>query len=164
MSDTKTSSSITDEAVLMNRKAIEHRAIWMGLIYDEAEKAGIEIEQIMRKAIKRCGRIHGEGYKADCSDPNDCSSFKESFLSDLVIKTLEINNIEFNKEELKVEFNYCVLVNAWKKLGFSNERIAKLCDIAMDGDRGIADAMGLKLNLNDTIADGCSTCKLHFYK
>lgn len=164
MSDIKTSSTITDEKVLINRKAIEHRATWMGLIYDEAEKAGIDIEEIMRKAIKRCGLIHGESYKANCSDPNDCNSFKESFLNNLVIKTLEMNNIESNNEELKVEFNYCVLVNAWKKLGFDDKRIAKLCDIAMDGDRGIAEAMGLKLNLNDTIADGCSACKLHFYK
>jgi hypothetical protein len=41
---------------------------------------------------------------------------------------------------------------------------ALLCDIAMDGDRGIAEVMGLKLELGETIAQGCPACKLHFHK
>ena len=36
--------------------------------------------------------------------------------------------------------------------------------MAMDGDRGIAEANGLKLTLTDTIAKGCETCRLHFHK
>jgi hypothetical protein len=34
----------------------------------------------------------------------------------------------------------------------------------MDGDRGIAEAMGFKLELGETIARGCANCKLHFHK
>ena len=34
----------------------------------------------------------------------------------------------------------------------------------MDGDRGIAEAMGLTLELTDTLAKGCATCKLCFHK
>ena len=37
--------------------------------------------------------------------------------------------------KLSVEFHYCPLVAAWKKLGASDEECAVLCDIAMDGDR-----------------------------
>jgi hypothetical protein len=36
--------------------------------------------------------------------------------------------------------------------------------MAMEGDRGIAEAMGLKLDLNETIAQGCQSCKLRFHK
>ena len=55
-------------------------------------------------------------------------------------------------------------MNAWKKLGLDDEKIALFCDIAMDGDRGIAESMGITLDLGDTIAKGCASCKLHFHK
>ena len=59
-----------------------------------------------------------------------------------------MDNIEADHDNLKVEFNYCALVNAWKKLGFDDEKIALLCDIAMEGDRGIAEVMGLEARFN----------------
>ena len=71
---------------------------------------------------------------------------------------------ECDKDNLKIQFHYCPLLNAWKKLGFDDETCAKLCDIAMDGDRGIAESMGLTLDLKETIAQGCQTCNLHFHK
>ena len=41
----------------INRAAIEHRALWMGLIYDEARKQGADAEAICRAAPTRaiCG-------------------------------------------------------------------------------------------------------------
>jgi hypothetical protein len=72
--------------------------------------------------------------------------------------------ISGDKDNLKVDFHYCPLVNAWQKLGFNDETCGLLCDMAMEGDRGIAEVMGLTLDLQETIAQGCSNCKLHFYK
>ncbi len=160
----KNEAKISEEKIDINRAQLEHRATWMGLIFDEAVKAGVDAEGILRRAIKRCGNIHGEGFKAQCADPQNCTDFRNVFLGEVGIKTFEMENIEATHDDLKVEFNYCALVNAWKKLGFDDERCALLCDIAMDGDRGIAEAMGLTLNLTDTIAKGCSKCKLHFHK
>jgi len=160
----KNEAKINEEKININRAQIEHRATWMGLIFDEAVKAGVDAEGILRRAIRRCGNIHGEIFKAQCANPESCVDFRHAFLGDIGVKTFEMENIEASEDELKVEFNYCALVSAWKKLGFDDERIALLCDIAMDGDRGIAEAMGLKLNLTDTIAKGCSKCKLHFHK
>lgn len=160
----KNEATINEERININRAAIEHRATWMGLIFDEAEKAGVDAEGILRKAIKRCGKIHGEGYKALCEDPANCEDFRNAFLGEIGVKTFEMDNIRATYDDVKVDFHYCALVNAWKKLGFDDERIALLCDIAMDGDRGIAEAMGLSLDLTDTIAKGCPECKLHFHK
>ncbi len=153
-----------DNEVNINRNAIEHRATWMGLIYDEAVKAGLDAESVCRKAIKRCGNIHGNNYKAMCKNPADVRDFRDAFLPPLGLDTFEMVVTDCDEGNLKIDFHYCALVNAWKKLGFDDETCAKLCDIAMDGDRGIAQSMGLTLDLDDTIAKGCATCKLHFHK
>ena len=150
--------------VNINRNAIEHRATWMGLIFDEAVKAGLDAEAICRAAIKRCGNIHGNNFKAACADPADCTQFRKAFLPELGLNTFEMVVTDCDKDNLHIEFHYCPLLNAWKKLGFDDERCALLCDIAMDGDRGIAQSMGYTLNLTDTIAKGCEVCKLHFHK
>jgi hypothetical protein len=154
----------TDEVGAVNRAQIEHRATWMGLIYDEMVKAGIDAEPIIRRAIKRCGHMSGENIKANCPDRNDCTDFRKTFLTDLTVKTFTMEPIKADKDNLHVDFHYCALVSAWKKLGFDDKTCQLLCDIAMDGDRGIAEVMGLKFDLGDTIAQGCGQCKLHFYK
>lgn len=60
MSDIKNLATPGDELVEAVRSAIEFRATWMGLIFDEMRKAGVDAEGITRKAIRRCGReIHG---------------------------------------------------------------------------------------------------------
>lgn len=156
-----------DEVVEVNRAQIEHRATWMGLIYDEMLKAGIDAETIIRKAIRRCGRLHGENFKKKCADPENCADFERAFLGGehaVGPRTFNMKNIKADHDNVTVNFNYCALVNAWQKLGFDEKTIDLLCDMAMDGDRGIADAMGLKLDLGNTIAKGCATCDLHFRK
>ena len=162
-----TQSSI-DEMAAVNRKQIEHRATWMALIYDEMVKAGIDGEAVIRRAIKRCGRIHGEDLKKRCDNPNSIEDFKKAFLSDVGMKTFEmqvVNDDASNKAaSLNIDFHYCALVSAWKKLGFDDKTCALLCDMAMDGDRSIAEVMGLQFELGRTIAQGCPDCQLRFRK
>lgn len=156
-----------EEIVNVNRAQIEHRATWMGLIYDEMQKAGIDAEPIIRRAITRCGLMHGENFKKQCADPENCVDFKGAFLGDETCvgpQSFHMTDIKADHDNVSVNFHYCALVNAWKKLGFDDETCAKLCDMDMDGDRGIAKANGLELELTDTIAKGCATCKLHFHK
>lgn len=153
-----------EEKIEINRAQIEHRATWMALIYEEVEKAGMNAEAIFRKAIHRCGNIHGERYRAMCDNPEDCRDFEKVFLNETGVKTFDMNGISSTESEVCTNFSYCALLSAWKKLGLSDEKCALLCDIAMDGDRGIAETMGLKLNLPCTIAGGADCCKLHFTK
>ncbi|MDR0551715.1 MAG: L-2-amino-thiazoline-4-carboxylic acid hydrolase [Spirochaetaceae bacterium] len=159
-----------DEAAEVNRAQIEHRATWMALIYDELKKTGADAQAILRRAIRRCGSIHGDAIKKKCGDAAgnaaaaDCSVFCSAFLSALVVKTFDMRPIDAQKDSLFVDFHYCPLVTAWQKLNINDAGCALLCDIAMEGDRGIADAMGLKLELPETIAAGNDTCKLRFKK
>jgi hypothetical protein len=158
-------ANAVEEKIDINRAQIEHRATWMGLIFDEMRKAGVaNAEEIVRKAIKKTGNFHGLSFKQQCDDPSNCVDFREAFLGDVGVKTFNMDGINADRDNVYVDFHYCALVNAWKKQGFDDETIDLLCDMAMDGDRGIAEAMGLELELGDTIAKGCETCKLHFKK
>ena len=131
----------------------------MGLIYDELVNARIAPEPIIRRAARRCGVIHGAALKARC--PN-MAEFRRVFLRDLSVQTFDMVPEGSGEEELAVDFHYCPLVEAWKKLGFDDKTTSLLCDMAMEGDRGIADVMGLDLELGETIAQGRPACKLRF--
>lgn len=157
-------SDIKEEKIELARSCIEHRAVWMALIYEEMEKYGCDAEKITRAAIKKCGNIHGTGFKENCADPNNVKDFTMAFLSENSKKIFKMDAAVVDNDNLELEFHFCALVNAWRKLGLDDKKIALLCDIAMDGDRGIAENMGLTLDLTDTIAKGCATCKLHFHK
>lgn len=160
-------ANLTEEVINVNRSQIEHRATWMGLIYDEMVKAGVDAEPIVRRAIKRTGLMHGEHFRKQCADPNNCVDFKNAFLGteeNVGPRTFHMTDIKADHDNMTVDFHYCALVSAWQKLGFDDETIALLCDMAMEGDRGIAEVMGLELSLTDTIAKFCETCKLHFHK
>jgi len=164
MSKILNDANTVEEIITVNRNAIEHRATWMGLIYDEMVKAGIDAEPIIRRAIKRCGKIHGENIKKRCKNTNSCEEFRKAFIVDLGIKTFNVDILSSDDDSLNIDFHYCALVSAWQKLGFDDKTCDLLCDMAMDGDRGIAEVMGFSLSLEDTIAKGCPTCKLRFKK
>lgn len=150
-----------NEVVNSMRGAFEHRATWAGLMYDEARKRGIDLEEVGRAAVSKTGHIHGERI---CNNkPADTiKDFKETFLDELGQKMFEMEFTKETEDELHVEFHYCPLVSAWQKLGFDDETIDTLCDMAMDGDRGIAAENGYEFTLGDTIAKGCKTCSLKF--
>ncbi|TDE07568.1 L-2-amino-thiazoline-4-carboxylic acid hydrolase [Flavobacterium sandaracinum] len=148
----------------LNRAQVEHRASWMALMYQEAENEGFDMESATRKAIRKMGGFHGHLLKTKLDSNSSFEVFKTAFFNGIAIKTFEMDKFEVTESHLTVEFNYCPLLAAWQKLGVSEEKCAKLCDIAMDGDRGIAAEMGYDLELTDTIASGCNSCKLKFVK
>lgn len=164
MSKIVNKATVDEDKINLARACIEHRATWMALTYAEMEKAGADAERITRAAVRTCGNIHGLRFKEKCANPADVAEFKRVFLTPDGIKNFEMDVFGVDEGNLHAEFHYCPLISAWKKLGLDDERIALFCDIAMDGDRGIAESMGLAFDLTDTIAKGCKTCKLHFRK
>ncbi len=153
-----------DDLTEMMRAAIEHRATWMALTYLEAKESGCDAEKITRAAIRKTGNLAGKKIKEAMENKDSLVDFRYAFLSSQVLKNFEMDIKELVEDTFKVEFNYCALVNAWQKLDIDDETIDLLCDMAMDGDRGIAEAIGVSFELGDTIAKGCATCKLHFKK
>ena len=155
--------SITDdEKVNLVRGAIEHRATWFYLLLDEARKQGLDMEKVGRAAITRCGKFHGEGKIGQhCADHNDLREFLKPFADETGQKVFEMEIKECTQEKLYIDFHYCPLVAAWTKLGASDEDIALMCDIAMDGDRGICSMFdGFTFNLGKVIAKNEGICEI----
>lgn len=166
MSNIKNYTVPGDEIVEAVRSAIEFRATWMGLIYDEMRKAGVDAESIIRKAIRRCGReIHGvRAQNTVVGRPLDGQDLEKFSFNELMQKVFNMNPVTSDKDNADAYLNYCPLVAAWQKMGFDDETIALLCDMTMEGDRGVGDTNGFKLHLGSTIGGGCEKCNIHFYR
>lgn len=72
--------------------------------------------------------------------------------------------VESTDDTLYLDFHYCPLVKAWQKARFTDEEIARLCDIAMCGDHGIGKCFDAKLELPKAIAKGDDVCALRYIK
>lgn len=164
MIEIKNVAKHTDDEVINGlRSAIEHRATWMGLMMVEAENNGLDAEAFTRKAILKCGDFHGKNIKEN-QVGEGIPNFEKTFLPENTKKIFEMEVKKCDEEKLEVEFNYCPLVAAWKKQGYTNDQIELMCDCAMDGDRGIANAHGYEFKLGKTIATGYDICEVNFYK
>ena len=147
------------------RKAIEHRATWMYYLLQEAKKDGLDWDDFARRAIARTGALHGGAKREKLQDPDSLVEFSENFAGETSRKVFEMEVAAQDAERYHLDFHYCPLVAAWQKLGASQEEIEHLCDIAMDGDRGIADQFpAFEFSLGTTIAQGHPVCQIRFDK
>lgn len=156
---------VDDEKANLVRSAIEHRATWFYLLLDEARKKGLDMETIGRAAIYNCGCFHGEDKLNRCEEPENLKSFLKVFADETGQKVFEMEIIENTEDKLYIDFHYCPLVAAWKKLGVEDEELPVLCDIAMDGDRGICSKFtGYEFSLGKVIAKGEGICEIRIDK
>ncbi len=165
MAEIKNEPTIDEEIVVEVRNAIEHRATWMYLLMEEARKQGLDWDDFARKAINRTGCLHGERFKALVEDEASLEEFEQVFAVGTGRKVFEMEVLEENEDKYYLDFHYCPLVKAWQKLGLPEEEIEHLCDIAMDGDRGIASQFpAFEFTLGKTIAQGHHVCQIRFDK
>ena len=142
------------------RAAIEHRATWFYLLIEAAKKRGLDAS-FAREAVFNCGCFHGDN---KYPRTNDIKTFAAAFANENVVKIFEMD-VKTTDESLDIEFHYCPLVEAWKKLGVSYQDMALLCDIAMDGDRGIISRYDdFEFKLGKTIAQGADVCEVSIHK
>jgi hypothetical protein len=145
------------------RGTLEHRATWLYLLLKEAEKKGIQWEDIGYPAIKACGNMHGREL-IDLGRTDSLKGLKRKLFTLPAQIVFDMKILESTDQKLSIDFGYCPLVAAWQKIGCTDEEIARLCDIAMEGDRGIAESYGGKLDLGETIANGFQKCQIRFVK
>jgi hypothetical protein len=145
------------QAVAKIRAAIKDRATWFALLYRQFKTAlpEVQVEALARKAIYEFGRLKA----AKDPEPFGPRTWVERHVekgSSLVFDS----DVEMGDDESIQQMKYCALVEAWTELGCTPEEIDLFCDIAMEGDRGRADAHGVKMELKERIGKGDSFCRL----
>ena len=160
------SQSELDDIVTQEvRKAIEHRATWMYLLLKEARKRGLDWDDFARPAIHATGCLGGQKRREKMENPGSMEEFATVFAGGTSRAVFEMEVLAADADRYHLDFHYCPLVIAWEKLGATPEEIEQLCDIAMDGDRGIADQFtAFDFSLGKTIAGGQAVCEIRFDK
>jgi hypothetical protein len=125
------------------RAAIKDRATWLALLVRSF------------KAIFEFGRMKAK------NDPRDFSpaAWVEKHVSKGSSLVFD-SDVEINDKGAVQRMKFCALVEAWKEMGCTPQEIDLFCDIAMEGDRGRADAHGVRMELEERIARGDKYCHL----
>ena len=63
------------------REQLEHRALWMYLLCDEARKNGLEPEEYAPGAIKRCGLYQGAGLRKKAGGGESLKGLKKTLFT-----------------------------------------------------------------------------------
>ena len=154
---------LDDEMTTRLRNAIEHRATWMYNLLKEAKKQGLSWDDIGRKAVFATGQMHGGRIEGEIGKDASVQEFAKKFAVGPDRKIFEMEVLKEDEKGYYLDFHYCPLVSAWQKLEATEEEIEQLCDIAMDGDRGIASKFeNFGFTLGHTIAQGATTCQIRF--
>jgi hypothetical protein len=164
MSKITNQPTITDDEMTTRlRNAIEHRASWMYNLLKEAKKHGLSWDDIGRKAVFETGEMHGGRIESEIGKDASVEEFAKKFAVGPDRKIFEMEVLKEDENGYYLDFHYCPLVSAWQKLGATEEEIEELCDIAMDGDRGIASKFeNFGFSLGHTIAQGARSCQIRF--
>ena len=162
MSIVKNKPYYTNKILTAIRDQLGHRAMWLALLVEEAEKKGLKPEEYAGAAIKRCGCIQGCDLVKKSGGKTSLKGLKKNLFTIPAQLVFEMKVLETTDDKLSIDFHYCPLVGAWQKMGLSDEKIAQLCDIAMDGDRGIASQFGSELKLGKVISKGEDVCQIRF--
>lgn len=160
MSNIKNEPKIKNGIISKVREQLEHRAMWLALLSEEAKASGVD-NNFGREAVKKCGLIQGKNLGGDL---RSFKILKKKLFTKPAQWVFEMKILECTDDKLSIDFHYCPLVKAWQKMGLPDEEITRLCDTAMCGDRGIAKSFGGELELGKVIAKGDDICQIRFKK
>lgn len=148
---------ITEETRDEVRAAIEDRAIWLYLILKELSQEGNikEFPEISR-AIFKFGELKGQ----DMHPANSPAEWARNLITPVGEKVFEQKLVKEDDDEAVIEFSYCALVEAWRKMGATREETALLCKMARCGDHGRIAAFPLELSFEKLLAEGDDRCRL----
>lgn len=163
MSKIKNEPRIKNKLIAAIREQLEHRALWLYLLCDEAQKKGLDKNEFAPMAIRRCGLTQGKRLVKKAGTKS-LKGLKKTLFTKPAQWVFEMDVLESTDDTLYLDFHYCPLVKAWQKAGCSDEEIAKLCDIAMCGDHGIGQRFESRLELPKCIAKGDDVCALRYKK
>lgn len=105
--------------------------------------------------------MRGAEFFKNVQNKGDLKEIGEVFLNSPNGVLFEREHYKIAEDGVELRFHYCPLANAWRRLTDDDAHMAKLCDIAMDGDRGMFRNLDhAKFTLDGTIAEGQPFCRI----
>jgi hypothetical protein len=157
----KNETSINDALSREIRAANETRGLWYFMLLKSAARYGLDLETYAHGAVRKVGQY----YRKRNPDTESIPEFIGAFLSEHVTKQFHAELASLTDEEAIVHFHYCPMAGMWQKLSNDGKLIEKICDCAMDVDRGLFDLYEhIGFELVHSIVSGHDVCKLRFYK
>jgi hypothetical protein len=116
-------------------------------------------KEIFSRAIYKFGIEKSKNFSDNSKESP--KKFSEAFVSNPISnEVFKQKSIEGDSNHAKVEMKNCPLVEMWKEMGLSKEKISTLCDIAYMVDFGKTESAGFNLKFQSRIADGDDCCLL----
>ncbi len=153
-----------DEVTPALRAITEKRAATLGYLLDESRQRH-QPDDYARDAIRHYGRDIGRSVRAKMRHGHDLQEFAAVFTRGLESRVYEMETVSASPSEFIVLFHYCPYVNCWRQQGRDARQIETLCDICMEGDHALTDALDcVQLAVETALARGDAACRLRFYQ
>lgn len=155
----KSQDMVSKEVMIQKvRAAIQDRAIWFALLFDEFSTVLPEekVVELCKKAIYKFGLLKATKDPVPFSAKEWVDRHREKGSADIFDSDIEYSDLQAIQK-----MKHCALVEAWKEMSLSREKIELFCDIVTEGDRGRANGHAdIDIELHETIAKGCDYCRL----
>ena len=113
MSKIKNEPKIRNPLIVAIREQLEHRALWMYLLCDEANKKGLAPQEYAPAAIKRCGLYQGANLRQKAGGGESLKGLKKTLFTKPAQWVFEMDVKNCTDDNLDIDFHYCPLVKAW---------------------------------------------------
>ena len=146
---------------MLYRRTLATAAMKSGMNALEFEKRGIPYEEVYRATSRELAARNAANFRAHMTDTNDLRQWCAAMTgAKLGVEAFGMEVLENTEECFAMDMHHCPHLQGWLNLGCSDEMCAKLCDMAMEGDFAMAEAMGYTLENPMRLANGDCACRV----
>lgn len=160
MSKIKNEWPTESREAMLYRRTLAAAAKKSALNAVEFEKRGIPYEEVYRCTSRQLARQNAQNFRSHIQDPTDLREWGKQMTPELGREAFGMEVIECTEECFAMDMHFCPHLKGWQELGMSDEMCAKLCDMAMEGDFAMAEAMGYDMENPMRLANGDCACRV----
>ena len=146
--------------MMLYRRTLAAAARKSALNAVEFEKRGIPYEEVYRCTSRQLARQNAQNFRSHIQDPTDLREWGKQMTPELGREAFGMEVIECTEECFAMDMHFCPHLKGWQEMGMSDEMCAKLCDMAMEGDFAMAEAMGYDMENPMRLANGDCACRV----
>ncbi len=139
------------------RGHIKDRGSYLYYLAEASMKSDPNWEKAFREALSQYGCMR---CRTSFGSVNGLDELAAVYPNEVTKKIFDSDVIERDDEHMLIKAGYCPLMHAWVDCGGDDALVAKLCDIAMDGDRAMMGGIpGIEFELKKSLAFGDEQCE-----